>query len=115
MNRYAVAGIAADVAAGRRVLLLAATLDHGRRAFRQVEERFVDAGAMIDVKRSNGQERIQTVNGGLLLIGSVRAESSWRGRTADVLVVEDYGWNPVDLERMLPVIAASPDGELVRL
>lgn len=113
MNRYAVDGMTDDVIAGRRVLLLAPTIAHADRAFAQVAGKLQQAQAAIDVRRANGHQVILCANGGEFRAGSVRAASTWIGRTADVLVVDDVG--VVDFDELQPVIAHSPHGELVRL
>lgn len=113
MNRYTVAGIIADVTAGRRVLVVTADLRASRNALQSVVDQLEAGGRMGDVRvlRSAGMERIDRPAGGGVTFRSVRQGA--RGHTADVLVLEAAP-TPDELADFLPVIATSSVRELIR-
>lgn len=113
MNRHKVAGIVADLAAGRRVLVVCQDVRASRDAFYSIAAAAISADLDDDlvVRRANGSERIGHPNGGVVLFRSRRQLA--RGLSADVIVL-DFDASDDELAELLPVIAASPIRELIR-
>lgn len=113
MNRYAAAGIATDARDGRRILVVTRDSTAARLAFNDICRLTHGADRII---RANGGERIEHRNGGRVLFTTPRS-TSHRGVTVDTIYV-DAGADPLlDEGRwhdLLPCIAASPDGEVIR-
>lgn len=115
MNRYVVQGVLTDLAIGRRVLVITENLRESRVMLDQLTSEAVAAGfAATDlvVRRANGAERVELPRTG----GSVHFLShrqSSRGMSADVIFI-DGDPTQEELAELMPVIAASPRGELIR-
>lgn len=111
MNRYVTAGIVADLALGRRVLLVAESITAGRAAFEQIASALQDAdlGGGLVVRRANGGEHISLPHGGHFEFRSVR--SSARGLTFDVIFF-DSDPTPDQLAEFMPAWATG--GEAFR-
>lgn len=112
MNRYVVDGVLADLAAGRRVLVVSQTVNQGRYAFDDIVSALQDAGRHDDVivRRANGAQRIEDRRGGWVRFCSVA--SSARGMTADVVFI-DADPTIEQLADLMPVVA-STGGEVIR-
>lgn len=109
MNRYTAAGVLADMRNGRRVLVLSQTQPLARLAFAEVS---TGAQPSERVRRANGDERITAAGGpGWIAFGS-SGGNRFRGVTADVVVLDAHA--PGNLDSILPVVAASPTGEVIR-
>lgn len=111
MNRYAAAGIAADAAKGRRVLLVAQTYTLARQALAELANH-IDGHAF--VSRSNGAEVIGWPNGGLIT-ASGADHRRHRGMVVDVVYVEPGAGHDMDLMADVePCVAGSPYAEIIR-
>jgi hypothetical protein len=112
VNRYVAAGIATDAQDGRRVLIVAHTRLAARDAFNQIAR--VTHGAE-RIVRANGNEAVHHRNGGSVHLTTPRSAIGVRGLTVDIIYLD----SGVDRDHelitdLLPLIAASPDGELIR-
>lgn len=113
MNRYAAAGIAADAETGRRVLVVTRDGTAARVAFDEICRATHGADRII---RANGGERIEHRNGGRVVFATPRP-SAFRGVSVDTIYV-DAGADPQlderDWSNLLPCLAASTNGEVIR-
>lgn len=120
MNRYVAEGVARDVEAGKRVILVAWTVHTSRHAFdwvaKTMSTRGPDGGPSWSRRRmSAGNELIEHESGGWLRVVS-KSRGSFRGLTADVIVVVD-GFTPTnDVQRVNEIRAEmQPTGaEIIR-
>lgn len=112
MNRYVAAGIAADIAQGKRVIVLTLTTDLSREALDELAERAPEGSR---IERANGAERITCPSGGRVILRSYRQGS--RGHGADVIFL-DYGVDErlgeSDWRSLQASLSGSPHRELIR-
>ena len=110
--RYIVEGVAADVAAGKRVALVGKINDRGE--LRSLFTRVLDAvgpDSFERVRRGSGREQAWHVSGGSLRL---LTPETIRGTVADVVVA--IGWNGwSDWERIETLPATATGGELLRV
>lgn len=110
MNRYVLAGVLADLVAGRRVLVVSAHLRESRVLLDQLVSEAVDDDLVVVVRRANGRESVELPrSGGSVVFRSVG--QSMRGLEADVVFVDAYA-TPEVLHELEIVVAAG--GELIR-
>lgn len=110
MNRYVLAGVAADARAGKRVLVVSVTQAVQRWTFDEIAA--LCEGA--NLRHTNGYQRIHFDNGGEVRFISERSRAAGRGWSGDIVVV-DFGVDDyAAMERFGPCIAASPAGEFIR-
>lgn len=109
MNRYAAAGVLADVRAGKRVLVVCGSNTMARVAFWAV----TDQGLTPDEKcyRTTGREKITAPGGGWARFRSVHS-LELRGVTADVVLLDTVATDE-ELSQ-LKACVASTGGEVLR-
>ena len=115
MNRCVLEGLVADMAAGRRVLVVTESLRQGQFAFDDAVsavERLGQLPVGLKVRRANGDKSIPTANGGRLNFATHRSRSGLRGWSVDVVFV-DLDPTPELIETLHPLVATS-HGELIR-
>lgn len=111
MNRYAAAGIANDARDGRRILVVTRDRREARHAFDDITN--LTHGAK-RITRANGAEHIEHHNGGRVLFTTPRSRSA-RGLTLDTIYLDTgVDATPDLLNELLPCLATSRDGELIR-
>lgn len=107
LNRYVVEGIARDVSAGKRVVVLTQRLNEAREVL-ACACRTLDPSQVIRSTR----EQLVMRNGGTLAIASERSVDRIRGLQLDCLVLDEH----VHMEAALEAFPALlPVGELVRV
>lgn len=109
MNRYAAAGVLADVRAGKRVLVVAGSNTLARVALWDVTGQGLSSDEK--VHRSNGREKIESPSGGWARFRSVHG--SVRGLTADVVLLDTVA-SDEELAELKLCIASAPGGEVIR-
>ena len=85
MNRYVSEGIARDLEAGKRVIVIASAIRPARLAF----EELAAAHPWQVVRSTAGVERIESASGGVATFHSALQHGSVRGLQADVVAVVD--------------------------
>lgn len=114
MNRYILAGLVADLRAGKQIALVAGTRIQSRYAFHALTEEVQDESEK--VYRANGAESLTHKSGGHLKVYALNS-GSLRGVTADVVVVLDSVTLPVktleDLHVNIQAMKATRPLELV--
>lgn len=112
MNRYIAAGLLADLRAGRRIAVLSGTQAEARVAFTEVAAHAADGER---IRRTNGEERVSATDGpGWIAFGS-SAGRRFRGITADIVLFDAHKPGREAVEEALLIIAAAPQGELIRM
>lgn len=112
MNRFVAAGLLADAAEGKEIIIATADRRSCREAFTLVEDaalRLAHRFPFARVLRSAGSERIFMCSGGWLRFVSGR--NSLRGLTADIVYVDDAA---AEREPAEPVVMSRPGGEVIR-
>jgi hypothetical protein len=112
VNRYVVAGVLADLIAGRRVLVMTQNVLDGRDLLEQLAVAAEHKGirSNLTVARAHGAERVGHTGGGWVLFRSLR--TGCHGLTADVVFI-DGDPTPEQLAGVMPVVA-STGGEVFR-
>lgn len=104
MNRYVPEGIARDLEAGKRVIVIASTMRIARLAFEEIAA----AHPWPVARGTAGVERIESASGGVATFHSASRSGSLRGLTADTLVLVDglAGWRGIksDLAHIAPEV-----------
>lgn len=115
MNRYAVEGVLRDARSGKRILWVELTERGARQALADVEAA-VGADA-VKIVRGIGREKVTLPGGGAVTFVSVLG-TGYRGQSADVIYIAGGAYDAlcyVDrLADLLPAIAASEHGEVIR-
>jgi len=101
VNRYAAAGIAADAAQGRRVLVLSRTHAESSGAFPQVAGAFNPAEVTRST-RSSGRMRIVHKSGGRVVFLAYTSRSL-RGQSADVVYADNVDIRHPDYDGLWPL------------
>ena len=104
---------------GKRVAVFSGILKDSRNLFKEIEEYLVsqDFGNSIDrVCAVNGQEHIDLVGGGRLIFLSLRQipYGALRGRLLDVVYWPASEETYERVEEVIPALATSKDGRIVR-
>lgn len=110
MNRYAAAGLLADVRAGKRVLVVCGSSASARDAFGNVTDQGLHDGEKSF--RSYGHERIEAPSGGWVRFRSVHGRGH-RGVTADVVLL-DTAVSDEEMADLMACVACVPHGEVLR-
>lgn len=115
MNRYVADGILDDVMSGKTVLLVTDGGHASRAALYEIEERAARRclEGIVEVRRANGQESIRHASGGRVMIVPVRGHGG-RGMSADVVFVDALDMTADRLAELMPAVACSPHGEVMR-
>lgn len=79
MNRYATAGLVADAASGKEILLVT----RGAMLTAAFEELVTLAGPVCVIRRANGAQSITFPNG-----GRIRLDTTTTGLTADIVYID---------------------------
>lgn len=107
MNRYTLEGVQRDAKAGKRISVV---LPRAVDVANWVSE-LEDDPAARRVHRTNGLERVEYENGGLVLLhGDGRPR---RGHSVDVLVLSGQ-LSDESVRVAVPAVVASPIGEVIR-
>lgn len=101
-------GAIRDLAAGKRILLLAQNHRMSQRHFDDIARRLDDIGLKAKTRRTNGQERIDLDTGGSIAFRST--ELGARGYQADVIIVDATAAHS---ERWRDMIAGTQPDELI--
>lgn len=113
MNRYVAAGITLDALAGKRIIVLTATMLASRVALEDVAT-LAPVGAT--VRRANGMEGVTYPGGGSVTIRSYRQGA--RGHSADVIYLDEGVdaelRDPAAWDSLRASVATSPHGEIIR-
>ncbi len=111
MNRYAARGIANDARDGRRVLVVTRDRREARHAFDDITDLTYDAKR---IRRANGSERIEHYGGGLVAFTTPRSHGA-RGLALDTIYLDTgVEATPEMLADLVPCLATSRDGEIIR-
>lgn len=103
--------------AGERILHTAHEVKTARKAFLRLasffenERRYPELAAEVKfIRRTNGQEAIELLNGGSVEF-SARSKNAARGYTVDVVVFDEaQALNDEQVEAIVPTLAAAPHG-----
>lgn len=114
MNRYVVAGVLADVEAGRRVLVITENAQESRVLLAQLLDAAEVAGLLVEarIRRGSGVESVELPAGGWVRFRSRR--QSTRGMSADVVFIDGDASPAVVAELRLVVMASPHRGEVIR-
>lgn len=114
MNKYVIDGLVAEARSGRRVVVATGSVRAARCAFDDaVHATLHDEPKLV---RANGRERVTLPNGGDIRFVSVRSKSG-RGMAADTVFMDSELQGPDELrhyEDLVPIVASSPTGQIVR-
>ncbi len=105
------------VSTGERILHTAHEVKTARKAFLRLASffenprRYPELAAMVSfIRRTNGQEAIELLNGGSVEF-SARSKNAARGYTVDVVVFDEaQALNDEQTEAIIPTLAAAPHG-----
>jgi hypothetical protein len=108
VNKYTAIGLLAAAAEGKRIIVLSPHHRAVQDAVHEVHEVFPD----LQWRRTNGDARVTVPSGGTI---DFLTRRQLRGRTADVLLIEDDRDLDVDfIGEMRAVVGRAPDGVVVR-
>ena len=111
MNRYVARGLLDDARNGAEVVYVGNNLVEARRAFKMIASR---AGWDFRVSRARGRESLVSLAGrGRIRFVSLKSLGRIRGTCVDILYL-DADPDQDHLRAIMPCLATSPNGELIR-